>query len=164
MRTCVAAQEEANPVQLLIDLAAAEQADPYYANAAGLYPACIELRPGFLRHPDVVHRPLAELCLLRNLRTAPSALQFSVLDAEHGVLTLQAYADWSLAAFFHAVNGALADLPRSVQLLTAGLPGLAEPQFVRTAASATNLAVPFDFRGFGGPVVVVVGGRCRRYC
>eukprot|EP00439_Symbiodinium_sp_Y106_P015160 s9841_g2.t1 len=154
MRTCVAAQEEANPVQLLIDLAAAEQADPYYANAAGLYPACIELRPGFLRHPDVVHRPLAELCLLRNLRTAPSALQFSVLDAEHGVLTLQAYADWSLAAFFHAVNGALADLPRSVQLLTAGLPGLAEPQFVRTAASATNLAE----RNFNIPVLVYQPG------
>ena len=37
------------PAQLLLQAAAAEQADPYHAIGAGLYPACIDFRPAFLR-------------------------------------------------------------------------------------------------------------------
>ena len=143
------------PAQLLLQAAAAEQADPYHAIGAGLYPACIDFRPAFLRQPSVVHRPLADLCLFSSLQSATNVLPFTVLATGRDVFTLQAYSDWSLAAFFHTAVGVVSELPQAVQLLTTGLPGLAEPQFVLTTAGAPCLAVPLDLREFGGNVVVV---------
>ena len=143
------------PHQQMLQAAAGEQADPYHAPGAGLYPACIALRPEFLRQPSVVHRPLADLCLFGSLQSATNVVPFTVFAAGRDLLTLQAYADWSVAAFFHAAVGAVPELPQAVQLLTTGLPGLAEPQFVLTAAGAPSLSVPLDLRDFGGPVVAI---------
>ena len=53
------------------------------------------------------------------------------------------------------LSGALPDLPGAVQLLTSGVPGFAEPQFVLTGAGAPHPVLPFDLRGLGGPVTAL---------
>ncbi|CAE7814113.1 unnamed protein product [Symbiodinium sp. CCMP2592] len=143
------------PAQRLMQLAAAEAADPYHQEGAGLYPSCIALRPAFLRQPEVVHRPLADLCLFESLRATTGGLEFTVHVAGAEAALLPAHSDWSLAAFFHAATGVTAELPQAVQLLMSGVPGLPEPQFVLTAAGADEPAVPVDFRFVGGPIVTV---------
>ena len=128
----------ANPSELLAEapaarlarLAAAEQADPYHVPGAGLYPACINFRPAFLRQAPVVHRPLADLCLFGHSGSGPGPLPFTVFAAGQDPLVLHAYPDWSPAAYFHAATGAFNDLPQAVQLLMPGLPGFPEPQLV----------------------------------
>ncbi|CAE7777776.1 unnamed protein product [Symbiodinium sp. CCMP2592] len=144
----------ATPQQLL-QLAAEEEAVPYHQPGAGLYPACVAFQPDFLRQPEVVHRPLADLCLFAGLQTGTGCLDFTVHVAGAAPTTLQAYSDWSLASFFHAAIGAIPELPQAVQMLVSGVPGLPEPQFVLTAAGATSPAVPVDFRFVGGPIATV---------
>ena len=109
----------------------------------------------FARRSSGCASALGCLCLFSSLQSATNVLPFTVLATGRDVFTLQAYSDWSLAAFFHTAVGVVSELPQAVQLLTTGLPGLAEPQFVLTTAGAPCLAVPLDLREFGGNIVVV---------
>ncbi|CAE7300846.1 unnamed protein product [Symbiodinium sp. CCMP2592] len=147
--------QEATPAQRLLRLAAAESADPFHQAGAGLYPSCVAFSPDFLRRPEVVHRPLADLCLFDSLQVSTGGLDFTVHAAGAEAIAMQAYPDWSLATFFHAATNAVPQLPQAVQLLLSGVPGLPEPQFVLTAAGANGIAFPVDFRFIGGPVVTV---------